>query len=130
LKKLRPSILPGIVWFIITTVLLSLPGAAFPKGNWLDKTGFDKWVHIGLFALLVFLLCWGILRFTNDEKKLNRLFLFFSIDSLVYGVIMEFIQGNLIPNRSFDVGDIVADALGCLLGWFMIKRYRSGYAKK
>ena len=29
---------------------------------------------------------------------------------------MEFIQKYFIPNRSFDVGDIVADGVGCAAG--------------
>jgi VanZ family protein len=35
---------------------------------------------------------------------------------LGYGIIMEFVQKFYIPYRSFDIGDIIADAIGCSLG--------------
>jgi VanZ family protein len=130
LQKIKPSLVPGLIWFVICTILLTLPGTAFPKENWLDKIWFDKWVHIGLFAVLVFLLCWGLLRFTIDEKKLKRLFILFTVDCLVYGIVMEFVQDNLVPNRSFDYGDILADAVGCLAGWWVINKIHKGYIKR
>jgi hypothetical protein len=37
---------------------------------------------------------------------------------------MEFVQKYFINNRSFDEGDIIADAAGCTLGvLFSLKRY-------
>jgi VanZ family protein len=129
LYKIKPTILPGIAWFIISTILLILPGSAFPKENWFDKIWFDKWVHIGLFGGLVFLLCWGLLRFIKDDRKFKWLSIMFAVDCLVYGIIMEFVQDKLIPNRSFDYGDIVADAVGCFAGWWLISWFYKGYKK-
>ena len=38
--------------------------------------------------------------------------------------MIEFIQRNFIPNRSFDMGDVVADGVGALVGvFYSIKRY-------
>ena len=36
--------------------------------------------------------------------------------ALGYGTGMEFVQKYFVANRSFDPGDIAADAGGCLLG--------------
>jgi VanZ family protein len=36
---------------------------------------------------------------------------------------MEFIQKYFIPNRSFDVGDIIADGIGCIIGGIVAGRY-------
>ena len=41
---------------------------------------------------------------------------------LIYGIGMEFVQRYLINNRSFDEGDIVADAVGCALGVFFSRK--------
>jgi len=35
---------------------------------------------------------------------------------LSYGVMMEFVQLYFVKNRSFDTGDIIADAVGCVIG--------------
>ncbi len=37
------------------------------------------------------------------------------IISLLYGVMMEFVQQYLVSNRTFDIGDIIADWIGCAL---------------
>jgi VanZ family protein len=124
LKKIKPSFIPAILWSVIVTILLTLPGSAFPQENWLDKIWFDKWVHIVLFSIIVFLWCWAMLRKNYGNKKLKPVFIRTALIWLAYGIGMEFVQRYLIPNRSFDVGDIAADAAGCTLGViYSIGRY-------
>jgi len=124
LKKIKPSFFYPVLWLIISTILLTLPGKAFPKENWLEKIWFDKWVHIGLFAIMVFLWCWSALRLNLEKEKLKRMFIFFAVIWLAYGTGMEFVQKYFIPNRSFDTGDIIADAVGCITGLvYSLNRY-------
>jgi VanZ family protein len=124
MKNLKPSFLPAGLWFIISTVLLTLPGSAFPKEDWLSKIWFDKWVHIGMFFIMVVLCCWGIIAKERFRQKLSQYFLLAAFICLAYGTIMEFVQDNFIPNRGFDTGDIIADAAGCFAGWlFSVKRF-------
>jgi VanZ family protein len=109
------------MWLLLVTILLCLPGGALPKKNWLDKILFDKLVHVFLFAMLNII--W--LRLTIDfrGKRIRLIFITTGI-CLLYGIIMEIIQEYFIPNRSFDVGDIVADAVGCVIGGVIFsKRY-------
>jgi len=113
---LKPNFLPAAFFFIVFTILLLLPGSAFPKENWLTKIQFDKWVHVGIFFLLVTLTCWGsLIKFSKGNRKL---FAWIGIAMLAYGVCIEFIQLYFVPNRGFEFGDIVADAGGSLLGFF------------
>jgi VanZ family protein len=126
LKKIKPSFIPLICWFIISTILLTLPGSAFPQENWLGKIWFDKWVHIGMFAIMTFLGCWAIIPKKKwvDLRKLRQSFLIIGLSCLCYGIIMEFVQKYCITNRSFDEGDIVADTIGCTVGvLYSIKKY-------
>jgi VanZ family protein len=122
LRKIKPSIIPGVCWFIISTVLLTLPGSSFPTESWLDKIWFDKWVHIILFGLLVFLFCWGIQRRYNPGKR-NNIFILIAFAGAVY------VQQNFIPNRSFDTGDIIADIIGSFAGWWLAKKMAGGSKK-
>ena len=101
---------------ILTTVLLTLPGSSLPTEDWLSKIWFDKWVHIGLFALMVILWSWPLIKRLKAGGNLKNLLIQIACSGLVYGIGMEFIQKFFIRDRSFDVGDIVADAAGCLLG--------------
>jgi len=122
-KKLQ-TIQVAVAWLIITTVLLCLPGSAFPKEHWFDKIWFDKWAHIGLFAIMVFLWCRAI---TNIVDKKPKLFVQIALYFFLYGIVMEFVQRYFIPNRSFDLGDVIADGVGSVAGLFLSVRV---YIKK
>jgi VanZ family protein len=116
LKKIKPTVIPAIGWLLISTLLLTIPGSAFPTENWLSKIWFDKWVHIGMFALMTFLWCWALHKKKILRVKFPNVFIGIGIICLLYGVAMEFVQEYIVVNRSFDTGDIIADAAGCLLG--------------
>jgi VanZ family protein len=125
LKTQNRFILPAMGWFILTTVLLVLPLPVVPEEKWfLNIPLFDKWVHIGLFAMLTVLLCWGLYKRKKSAEILRSHFITIGITCLVYGIVMEFIQKYFVPNRSFDGGDIIADGVGAALGClFSIRRY-------
>ena len=69
-----------------------------------------------MFAIMVFFICWGIYKKGINAKKLLGYFIISAITCLAYGIVMEFLQKNYIPNRSFDIGDVIADGVGSLLG--------------
>ncbi len=108
-------LLPAIAWLIVCTILFTLPGKAFPKKDWLDDIYFDKWVHIGIISILVFLTVWGVYRFRGRRIYPKDVMLWILIGTL-YGLLMEFVQLYFVANRSFDGGDVIADLAGAVLG--------------
>ena len=100
----------AITWLIFISILFVLPGSAFPKENLFTRIHFDKWVHIGLFFILVYL--W---RSAYEGRQMGSVF-FLLVFSLCYGVTVEFVQENWVPNRSFDIYDVLADLTGTVLG--------------
>ena len=54
------KLIPAIGWFIVSLILLCLPGSAIPKYPWLSAIYADKWVHIFMFGMLSFLFCSNI----------------------------------------------------------------------
>jgi VanZ family protein len=109
----------AITWLIIMCILFFLPGSALPKAEWLDKINFDKIVHIGLFAVLIFL--WR----SSFNWKLKNYNLLLLCSAFLYGLMVEFIQLYWIPNRSFDLYDVAADMAGSILGLLIwIKLYK------
>lgn len=116
---------PAVFLLAVSFLLLTLPGSAFPNETWLSKIYFDKWVHIGLFASLTWVFCKYMAL--NKGKRAAAVFLMVAIAATAYGLAMEFVQRDFITNRSFDMGDVVADAGGSLLGAFLSFGW---YAKK
>ena len=107
----------AIVWLSFISILFFLLGSALPKDKIFDVLSFDKWVHFGLFAVLLFL--WRF--YLPVDNKYNWWLL---LTALCYGFSVEVIQYYFIPNRSFDLGDITGDMLGAMAGvWFWTKRY-------
>jgi VanZ family protein len=104
-------------WFALTTYLLVIPGDALPKTNLISIPYFDKLVHIGLFAIL------SALWLKSLKNRSITIDLIVVLGTIAYGVAMEFVQRDFVANRSFDVMDILADALGALLGFLVIKRF-------
>ncbi len=118
-KKIAKSSRPFAVgWILLVSVLCFLPGSAFPESGWLNDIFFDKWVHFGLFLVLLFL--WRF-QFPATEGYSFMLLVL----SVLYAFIIEIIQHYYIPNRSFDLGDVVADMAGGIAGvWFWTWLYK------
>jgi VanZ family protein len=115
------SFLPAIGGLIVATLLFCLPGDRLSKASWLENLQLDKVVHVGLFAMLVFLWCLPV-RWRVRTDRLSAMYGWITIAFVTYGIVIEFIQKDYIPYRSFDLFDIVADTIGCVIGWLTIKK--------
>ena len=113
----RKLLLP-IAALIFFTILFCLPGSAFPKDDWLSKIAFDKWVHIGIFTVLLFLWCRGLTL--NSQSAYITLV----IIAVLYGFLIEIIQDRFVANRSYDMGDVAADFIGSVIGVVIWYRYK------
>ena len=71
-----------------------------------------------MFFLLTYLFSRPFKSSPLSSAKKRSWFFSIALYSLVYGIAMEFVQKYLIPNRSYDVWDIVVDGIGCLAGYF------------
>lgn len=108
-----------LLWTAITLVLLCLPGDSVPGQGMFNVPHLDKIVHILLFGGIV--VSWGL--YTNQRyKKAFILLRFICGISILIGVVMEFVQVNFIPMRSFDVWDIVADFVGSVVAYYWVVR--------
>jgi VanZ family protein len=100
----------AIGWLLLMCILFVIPGSALPEQNWFADIQLDKWVHIGLFSVLVFL--WAS---AFDLGLPSYSWIVIAI-AILYGLAVEFVQKTWIPNRSFDLYDVVADAIGSIVG--------------
>lgn len=85
---------------------------------WFMFDGIDKVLHLSIFAMLGF--C-----FMATFPKI-RFYYFFQI-ILIYGFLTEILQEEMGLGRSMETLDVVADAIGCLIGYsiykLLIKRF-------
>ncbi len=112
------SLLPAIIWFCIIFILLVLPGRDLPKEDFLSGIYFDKWVHAGLFGGLVFLFSFP---FKKDIPFKSNFYISIVVLAIVYGVAMEFVQKYFTVDRDCDVNDMIADAVGAIIGYFFFR---------
>ena len=121
------SFLPGIAWFIISAVLLALPGKDLPHNNLFDIPFFDKYVHFTMFLMLTTLFSYPLAYQSVDEATAKSWFTKVVVYVILYGILMEFVQKYFVYGRSFDLIDIVFDSLGSLAGLVVIRKF---YGKK
>lgn len=117
LNKYHPGYLPAFLWLALSTYLFCAPGQVFPDSDWLIQINFDKLVHFGIFSVQVFLACWGYKDRNAQATSFLLPFLLFTGLAISFGIVIEFLQDGYIPNRTFQVGDIVADSLGSAIGF-------------
>jgi VanZ family protein len=112
--------IPSLFFTGLVTYLLVMPSSDMPENPFFEMIHLDKWVHIGLFALLV---CFWAYPFLERKNK-SRYFLYVTLACIAYGMAMEYIQLYFTTDRSFDVLDIVADVLGALLGHIGMRKFQ------
>lgn len=106
--------LPAMGWIVLILFLCTLPGSSIPKISILDKLHIDKVVHFVLFGGTVILLAYGYYKQNAGLSGLGLLGIVLVVT--LYGLAIEFIQKYLVPNRSFDMMDVLADGTGAAMG--------------
>ncbi len=101
----------AIAWALLILGLCSMPGRFIPSVTWLELLSFDKWVHAGIFIVLV-----GLLRLSVTAHQQNKtlFYLYFAL-SVLYGGALEIMQATVFSERSADWYDVIANSFGCLI---------------
>lgn len=99
------------------------PLLATVAGDW-SFPGLDKIAHFCEFSLLFFILyrSFYLDNYKNPEFKSLCL-------SILYSVSDEFHQ-SFLPYRDCEVGDVIADTAGIVVGFFVLLTYKKYGIKK
>ncbi|WP_307724841.1 VanZ family protein [Chryseobacterium rhizosphaerae] len=115
ISKIFSKILP-IYWAFLTYMLLK-PGVENQE-YWFMFSGIDKVLHLCIFAALGF-------SFIATFPRIKFSYFFQII--LIYAFLTEILQEEMGLGRSMETLDIVADTIGCLIGYYtykiLIKRF-------
>jgi VanZ family protein len=90
-------------------------------GSWFTQIDFDKFIHIGLFAILAFLFMYPFSTTALSKQQKWHYFIKITIASSLWGLTSELIQRFFIPGRSFDLFDWAADSLGGIIALVFCK---------
>lgn len=114
LLKLKKYLLP-IVWAVVIAVLSLGPAPNLPQSDFLAP---DKAAHTFVYGLLVYL----ALRARSIDGKPN-LYLIIGVilASTAYGFFLEVLQKTFFPYRYFEWGDVIANTVGSIAGYFVFK---------
>jgi len=120
LQDLLSKKFPARLWTLFILILMTIPGNMLPKEETTFIPNLDKLIHATLFGSFVFL--WSIYYATRKEKNNHSgsRFVLILIIACLYGVATELMQKYLIPNRDYDIYDIMADSIGAVLGFLFV----------
>lgn len=122
-------------WLCLSVYLLLAPASSFSKkgmlgrllsvlgiADWQEKLPIDKFIHLLIFFGLVFL--WHrFLVVLPISKKQQAAGGFINVALWCsLGIAIEFLQEAMQSGRQFDYADIMANAIGCLAGWWLGKK--------
>jgi VanZ family protein len=116
-----PWLLPAIAYAVFIFWLSSQPNP-LPR---LSARVWDKLLHLVEYAAFAVVVTWGL---SHVGLRLGRAARWAALLGSLYGLSDE-IHQRFVPHRSADPGDWLADtigaALGALLAWLVLRRWRS-----
>lgn len=125
-RILFQKFIPAILWFLLVLVLICLPGQEFSEIDnwsvWLKKIYFDKWVHAGLFAVMMVLFALPFRSTAHTLNKKKSIYLLIALLTSIWGLLTECIQ-LYVPFRSFEWIDWAADSFGALIGLYFMRLF-------
>ena len=113
----KPLLGIAITYTLLITAALLTPITGAPK---IEIPFADKMIHLTINAGLF--VVWASYVFSGKTKttKTYTLPLLF-LCTLLYGILIEVVQGSFIPTRGADFFDVVANVCGLILGFFAVK---------
>lgn len=112
--------LPAIGWALFILIISLVPSDSLPEFKWINILAPDKLGHILVYAILTILLNGGLQKQYSQNKSRFKYAIWAFIASIVYGGLIETIQGTFLTDRFFDILDILANIIGCFLGFLVI----------
>ena len=108
--KLKRARILAILWTAFITSSCLLPPSLFKPFTFESLLGLDKLIHLVLY--FVFVQLWTLsLEIINRRNKLIILLI-----GIIYGILIEFMQSAMNIGRGFEIDDMIANTLGCILG--------------
>jgi VanZ family protein len=110
LKKMKWA----LAWAVLILILCAIPGRDIPHISFLELLEFDKWVHAGLFFVLMLFAVRGML--VQGKSRAGKIKLACLLVCIAYGGALELMQGAVFEDRAPDIYDFIANSFGAVMG--------------
>ena len=111
-----------MLWALVILILCGIPGRDIPHISFLELLSFDKFVHAGIFFVLLLLTVRGFVMQGTYPALREKPKLIAAVICISYGGLLEIMQATLFEERSADVFDFIANSFGCFLGILLYER--------
>ena len=119
----KPLLLIAILYSCLISVLFFIPSPDLPK---VQISALDKIAHVLIYFILINL--WMLyLNIKNDFQFNDKWILILLLSVLLYGIIIEILQGLLTISRSADILDVAANLIGSLIGIYFFKNIKNKF---
>lgn len=110
----------ALLWALGILVLTLMPSSGVPRWPWAAQVHLDKFIHAFLFGMQCVLLGMAFAR-SGSQWLAARPFLLAFLLALAYGALIEVLQESMDIGRRGDLGDLLADGAGALLGYALLR---------
>ncbi len=115
------------LWALVILSLILMPGSQMP--GFINLFSFDKFAHLGVFAVLCFLMIVGFTKQSTYPKLKSHAIKYSLLICICYASVLELGQ-SLIPDRSSNFYDMAFNLSGVLLGYLLfLLVYKSSFIK-
>ena len=114
LSKINLKLLAISYTILIVVLSLSPIPRAIPNFKFFEM---DKLIHLTMYFILILL--WGINLISFKFSLIKILFL-----TIFFGLLIETLQYLLPFGRNFDLGDIIANSVGAIIGIIILLFYK------
>lgn len=112
--KLRRAHFPAIFWTVAIVSTCLIPASSFSYFEFNSIFQIDKIVHFIMYAGFV------ILWFLSAQHWTRKKSILLLITAILLGILIEILQGSMRLGRSYDVADMIANAIGAILGVLLL----------
>jgi VanZ family protein len=105
----------ALLWAVLIFILCAIPGHDIPHVSFLELLEFDKFVHAGIFFVLMLFTTRGFLLQREGSSLSRNAKLIALLICVSYGGALELMQGAFFVERTADIYDFIANSFGAMV---------------
>lgn len=113
----------ALLWAVLIFILCAIPGHDIPHVSFLELLEFDKFVHAGIFFVLMLFTTRGFLLQDVSSAMNRNAKIIALLICVCYGGALELMQGAFFVERTADIYDFIANSFGAVMGWIFYNSF-------